>query len=98
MSIYQPLLQQYAKSTALNSNFYDNKAVLLPFESTKIRFIYCTKDLIFASDLGRSIIFKTTLDGEIALAFGQFGKIGSMGQFNEPSRISLCYMFYTTLC
>ncbi len=94
---YQPVLQQYAKSEALNSNFYDNKAVLLPFESTKIRFIDCAKDFIFASDLGRSIIFKTTLDGEIALAFGQFGKSGSMGQFNEPSGIHVDYDGKTVL-
>jgi len=95
--LYDPLLPEYAEKTILNRNFYENKADLSPFKNSKIRFIGCAKDFIFASDLGRSIIFKTTLDGEMTLAFGQFGNIGSMGQFNEPSGIHVDYDGKTVL-
>ena len=40
---------------------------------------------LYASDLGRSIIFKTSQQGEIDLAFGHKGV--RKGQLNEPSGI-----------
>lgn len=40
---------------------------------------------LYASDLGRSIIFKTNQNGEIHLAFGHNGN--SRGQLSEPSGI-----------
>ena len=35
--------------------------------------------------MGRSIVYKTNLNGEIELAFGHFGK--RIGEFVEPSGI-----------
>ena len=69
--------------------YYENRANLIPFEKSKIRFINCYQNYIYASDLGRSIVFKTTLDGQTELAFGTFGKMP--GQMNEPSGIHVDY-------
>jgi len=55
------------------------------FSKTKMRFICCRDDFLYASDLGRSIVFKTDLDGTIQNAFGHFGKY--RGELNEPSGI-----------
>lgn len=52
---------------------------------TKIRFIAGNNDWFYASDLGRSLVFKTDIDGNIDLVFGNFGTC--KGQFNEPSGI-----------
>ena len=56
-----------------------------PFEKSKVRFICSAQNCLYASDLGRSIVYKTTFDGEILFAFGHHGK--SKGQLNEPSGI-----------
>ncbi len=53
--------------------------------NTKIRFICTNQDSLYASDLGRSIVFKTDLEGKIKLAFGNPGR--AVGQINEPSGI-----------
>ena len=88
-SPFQPAIFEHAKSSVLNSLYYGNKADLLPFEKSKIRFIDCFQNHIYASDLGRSIVFKTSLDGKIELTFGTFGK--TPGQMNEPSGIHVDY-------
>jgi DNA-binding beta-propeller fold protein YncE len=88
-SPYQPAIFEHAKSSVLNSLYYDNKADLIPFDRSKIRFIDCFQNYIYASDLGRSIVFKTTLDGKTELAFGTFGN--TPGQMNEPSGIHVDY-------
>jgi hypothetical protein len=88
-SPYQPAIFRYSNSSTLNSMYYENRANLIPFEKSKIRFINCYQNYIYASDLGRSIVFKTTLDGQTELAFGTFGKMP--GQMNEPSGIHVDY-------
>ena len=55
------------------------------FDKTKIRFMCCRGESLYASDLGRSIVYKTNLDGEIQMAFGHYGRYA--GQFIEPSGI-----------
>lgn len=42
-------------------------------------------DHLYVSDLGRSIVYKSSLQGDMELAFGHFGK--AKGQMNEPSGI-----------
>lgn len=44
-----------------------------------------SEDHLYVSDLGRSIVYKTSLQGDMELAFGHFGK--AKGQMNEPSGI-----------
>ncbi len=72
------LREQFSREKTLNEN-------IVPFEKTKIRFIYYNKGSLYASDLGRSIVYKTNLNGEIELAFGGYGK--KKGELNEPSGI-----------
>ena len=88
-SPYQPAIFEHANQSVLSSKYYGNKADLIPFERSKIRFIDCFQNYIYASDLGRSIIFKTTLDGKMELAFGSFGQ--TPGQMHEPSGIHVDY-------
>lgn len=88
-SAYQPAMQQYSTSLMLNKLYYNTKVDLIPFENSKIRFIDCHRDFIYASDLGRSIVFKTTLDGRNQKAFGVYGR--GVGQLNEPSGIHVDY-------
>jgi hypothetical protein len=76
---YQPVI----KNLASNMAFPNLAKTLNPFDRTKIRFTYCKNNYLYASDLGRSIVYKTTLAGEILCAFGKFGK--HKGEFNEPS-------------
>ncbi len=91
---YQPIIQRYVQSETLtaqfaNSSITGKKPILsskiAPFDRTKVRFIYCNQDSLYASDLGRSIVYKTNLNGEIQSAFGHFGK--GRGEFFEPSGI-----------
>ena len=61
-------------------------ASLQPFDKTKSRFLCVAGDSLYVSDLGRSVVYKTSLQsGEIELAFGHYGK--AKGQMNEPSGI-----------
>lgn len=55
------------------------------FDKTKFRFMCISEDHLYVSDLGRSIVYKTSLQGDMELAFGHFGK--AKGQMNEPSGI-----------
>ena len=85
---YHPVLAKYAKSDKLHEMFGKNKTLgeeLASFEKSKVRFICCNQDKVYASDLGRSIIFKTDLNGETNMAFGKFGK--KRGELCEPSGI-----------
>lgn len=87
---YEPVNPHCAKSSVLAELFSSSgKNVLAkdpaPFERSKIRFISCTNGHLYAADLGRSIVFKTNLDGEMQLAFGFYGK--KKGEFIEPSGI-----------
>lgn len=86
---YQPAINENSKSSFLNRLYYENKADLIPMDKSKIRFIDCHQDYIYASDLGRSMVFKTNLKGEIVNVFGTFGK--APGQINEPSGIHVDY-------
>ena len=82
----------FSDSSVLNENFYENKANLMPFNRTKIRFIDCINDHIYMSDLGRSMMFKASLDGKTELAFGEFGY--EPGKLNEPSGMQIkCFKF-----
>ena len=78
---YQPIV----KDLASTFNYPNISKKVEPFEKTKIRFICVSQNSLYSSDLGRSIIFKTTLDGEILFAFGHHGK--HKGELNEPSGI-----------
>lgn len=91
---YQPVLSRYSNTSELKSRFSgDNQmplgSVLDPFEKSKVRFLCSCNDYLYASDLGRSIVFKTDLDGQTELAFGHHGR--SKGQMNEPSGIHVDY-------
>jgi hypothetical protein len=78
---FKPVIKSYTSYMT-----YPNLASSLnPFEKTKIRFTYSQNNCLYASDLGRSIVYKTTLDGEILCAFGKNGR--SKDEFNEPSGI-----------
>ena len=78
---YQPIVKDLTSSL----NYPNISKTIEPFEKTKVRFICSSQNCLYSSDLGRSIIYKTTLDGEILFAFGHHGK--GKGQLNEPSGI-----------
>ena len=86
---YQPAMASFAQAGFLAEVNKDKNRILAgnlaAFEKTKIRFICCNQDSLYASDLGRSIVYKTNLSGEIQMAFGHFGR--KSGEFNEPSGI-----------
>lgn len=94
---YKPVIQNYSDSSQLLHDFADATMKSLdgarpilskniqPFEKSKVRFICCNRDVLYASDLGRSLVFATDLDGKIDLVFGHNGR--QKGQFNEPSGI-----------
>lgn len=89
---YEPVMSQYAESIILKRNFekdlmHNNH--ILPFDKSKIRFMCCNQDYLYASDLGRSLIFKTDLNGQIKQVFGRFGKL--KGELYEPSGIHVDY-------
>jgi DNA-binding beta-propeller fold protein YncE len=92
---YQPVLSSYAQSESLKYTFssLNNKPLaneLEPFDKTKVRFICTNQDYLYASDLGRSIVFKTDLDGNICLAFGHYGQ-KKRGLLKEPSGLHVDY-------
>jgi hypothetical protein len=88
---YEPVILTCARPAVLLELFNtSNKNRILSqklaaFDCTKIRFICSNQDNLYASDLGRSIVYKTNLNGEILLAFGHHGR--SRGELNEPSGI-----------
>ena len=92
---YQPILPKHVNACSLVNRFGSVNAMnestcilgrnISQFDKTKIRFIYCHEDSLYASDLGRSIVYKTNLIGEIQMAFGHFGR--QRGEFREPSGI-----------
>ena len=91
---YKPVLPNSAGSNELVAAFSgkmldDSKPIIAsqvqPFQKTKIRFIGSNQNFLYAADLGRSLVFKTDLDGNIELAFGHYGK--QRGEVNEPSGI-----------
>lgn len=86
---YQPAMASFAQAGLLAGVNRDKNRILAgnlaAFEKTKIRFICCNQDSLYASDLGRSIVYKTNLSGEIQMAFGHYGR--KAGEFNEPSGI-----------
>jgi hypothetical protein len=82
---YQPIIKDLSSSL----NYPNLSKKTEPFDKTKIRFISSSQNCLYSSDLGRSIIYKTTLDGEILFAFGHHGK--QKGQFNEPSGLFVDY-------
>lgn len=90
---YQPVIQSFADQPQLTARFGacsgQPKPVLgnsvQPFSKSKVRFIGSYQDSLYAADLGRSLVFRTDIDGNLELAFGQFGK--RKGDFNEPSGI-----------
>lgn len=84
---YQPALKNFAQSSSLIRQFGDQNIIgnLVPYEKTKIRFISSNGNSLYAADLGRSIVYRTNLDGEVELAFGFQGK--RRGELNEPSGV-----------
>lgn len=87
---YEPGVLSCSNSEQLKSRFSGDKSMplgmrLVPFDKTKLRFICINNDNLYASDLGRSIIYKTNLQGETMLAFGYHGT--EKGHINEPSGI-----------
>ena len=85
---FEPVISECSKSSTLYQLFGDKKVLgkqLVPYEKTKVRFIYACQNSLYVSDLGRSIVFKTSMNGEMELAFGQFGR--GRNEFNEPSGI-----------
>ena len=78
--------------TTFNTGNNSQKALsdnLQPIEKSKIRFLCSNQDYVYASDLGRSIVYKTNLNGEMQLAFGHFGK--KKGEMCEPSGLFVDY-------
>jgi hypothetical protein len=82
---YDPISNKHSNSEMIERKF--NLQETIPFSSSKIRFVCCKNDHLYASDLGRSLIFKTDLNGETELVFGKHGK--SIGELNEPSGIHI---------
>ncbi|CAF0934493.1 unnamed protein product [Brachionus calyciflorus] len=85
---YQPVQKLNANAHILNQRFGSQKILsnrIEPFDKSKVRFICSSQNYVYASDLGRSIIYKTDLNGNIELAFGFNGK--RKGELNEPSGI-----------
>jgi hypothetical protein len=86
---FEPCIETCSNPNTLHQLFNDYKNVLskslAPFRQSKCRFIYSNQNSLFVSDLGRSIVYKTNLNGEIQFAFGHYGRM--RGQFNEPSGI-----------
>ncbi len=89
--LYEPI-SDFARSNSLITTFNNvntrHKSLsdnLFQLEKTKIRFLCSNQNFVYASDLGRSIVYKTNLDGEMQLAFGHFGK--KKGEICEPSGI-----------
>jgi hypothetical protein len=86
---YQPCLPEYADQSVLYeldssvNRSANSRLGLIPFQANRLRFIGCNQDSVYATDLGRSIVYKTSLDGEIEMLFGSYG--GMMGELNEPS-------------
>lgn len=93
---YKPCIQNYSNAAQLVAEFSRSSSAddksdgvltkqVQAFEKTKVRFIACAQDMLYAADLGRSLVFKTNLEGDISLVFGHFGR--RKGEFNEPSGI-----------
>lgn len=87
---YKPIKSQFSQSDQLRRRFAGDRTMPLgndldAFEKTKVRFLCSNNNFLYASDLGRSIVFKTDLEGEIQLAFGYHGR--RKGQMTEPSGI-----------
>lgn len=91
---YKPIMANNADSSELVAKFGgimndDVKPIissqLQPFQNSKIRFIGSNQNFLYAADLGRSLVFKTDLEGNIMLAFGHYGK--ERGEFKEPSGV-----------
>lgn len=87
---FQPAIKKFADSAQLVDNFGPKGrqcmgGMVQPFEKTKLRFICTNQNSLYAADLGRSVVYKTDLEGNIELAFGFYGK--KKGEFNEPSGI-----------
>lgn len=90
-STYKPVIKSFSQSSLLTASYSGGlgKSILSKdvkdFEQSKVRFIGSNQNTLYASDLGRSIIFKTNLEGEIELAFGFHGR--KKGELYEPSGI-----------
>lgn len=85
---FHPTMKLYANSHILNQRFSQTGTLsqrMQAFDKTKVRFICSNNNFVYASDLGRSIVYKTNLDGTIELAFGFHGK--QKGEFFEPSGV-----------
>lgn len=85
---FHPTMKLYANAHILNQRFSQSGNLsqrMQPFDKTKVRFICSNNNFVYASDLGRSIVYKTNLDGSIELAFGFHGK--KKGELFEPSGI-----------
>lgn len=79
---FQPMDQQIASDLSIFPNL---KQPPVNFDRTKIRFMCFAHNCLYVSDLGRSIVYKCSLDGQILLAFGFNGH--KKGEINEPSGI-----------
>ncbi|RNA02859.1 tripartite motif-containing 3-like isoform X1 [Brachionus plicatilis] len=85
---YHPTMKLFANSHVLNQRFGQSGILaqrMQAFDKTKVRFICSNKNSVYSSDLGRSIVYKTNLDGHIEMAFGFHGK--QRGELFEPSGI-----------
>jgi hypothetical protein len=88
---FEPCMADRANNNILAAMFQDRAvlgAQLASFDKTKVRFIATATDArnqsaVWASDLGRSIVYKTNMNGDIEMAFGKYGR--GRGEFVEPS-------------
>ncbi|XP_067120648.1 tripartite motif-containing protein 2-like [Centruroides vittatus] len=68
-----------------NRNLYE--PLMKRHEKSKCRFLAYYSNEVVVSDLGLSVMYKTTVDGKLIKTFGTFGNIE--GTMNEPSGIAL---------
>ncbi|XP_023210786.1 tripartite motif-containing protein 2-like, partial [Centruroides sculpturatus] len=68
-----------------NRNLYE--PLIKRHEKSKCRFLAYYSNEVVVSDLGLSMMYKTTVDGKLIKTFGTFGNIE--GTMNEPSGIAL---------
>lgn len=83
---FHPGLKERAASNVLLERHNVNNRLgdqIQPFEKTKLRFIYASNESFYVSDLGRTVVYETDLNGNIKMAFGRFGK--RRNEMIEPS-------------
>ena len=87
-AVFNPLVSAFSRPDTLRRQFgahFRGATSIGQFDRCKVRFMWRTRDALYATDLGRNLVFKTNMRGEIQMAFGCWGK--ENGELKEPAGI-----------